>query len=99
MFKKRGILKPITRSDKRTGDEYIRQWIATHATITEAERVAGLCKGNLRIWLHEPFRKLTPDNALRLARAAHCPTEAIQYRDTPIRDLDFWKMFEQAQAS
>ena len=57
--------------------------------------MADLCPNHLHVLLSDPNRKLSPDNALKLALAANMPVEAVLFRWTPIKDLDFWKWLKQ----
>jgi len=81
----------ISRQDDRTGDEFIRQWCEHIGSILAAERAAGLCYNHLHTWLNDPNRNFSPDNAVKVAHAANMPLEALFYRWTPIKDLDFWR--------
>jgi hypothetical protein len=89
-------LNPITRNDARTGDDYLRQWIAFIGNATHAEEAANLCRGHLRVWIYDPNRGFSSEVALKLARASGAPVEALMYRYTPIRDLDFWRFVKAA---
>jgi hypothetical protein len=81
----------IKRTDKRCGDEYIREWAVHCGSVREAERRAGVYRGNLHNWLVEPDRRFNPATTLKIATAAKCPTEALEYRWVPIKDLTMWK--------
>jgi hypothetical protein len=84
----------IRRNDKRCGDAYIRQWAKALGSVREAERQAGVYRGNLHNWLVEPDRRFSPATTLKIAQASNCPTEALEYRWIPIRDLHMWKFLE-----
>jgi hypothetical protein len=84
----------IKRRDKRTGDEFIREWAKSLGSVREAERRAGMYRGNLHNWLVEPDRRFTPLTTMKLAQAASCPTEALENRWVPIKDLHFWSFLE-----
>jgi hypothetical protein len=81
----------IYRTDTRTGDEFMRLWCEHVGSISGAEKLAGFRPNHLHVLLSDPERKLSPDNALKLAIAADMPVEAVLFRWTPIKDLDFWK--------
>ena len=84
-------------TEKRSGDELVRDWVEDMGSIAKAEREAGLTVGNLRVWLHDPDRGLTGDNTRKLARAAGLPTEAVLFRDDPIKSLDIWNWVRHAR--
>jgi len=78
------------RDDPRTGDEFIREWAKHVGSVRAAERLAGMYPTHLHQWLKDPDRRLNPETTLKLSRAAGLPTEALEYRFRPIKDLDFW---------
>jgi hypothetical protein len=86
--------KKVHRRDKRTGDDFIREWAASVGSVREAERRAGMYRGNLHNWLVEPDKRFNSNTTLKLAIAASCPPEALEYRWTPIKDLQMWKYME-----
>ena len=89
--RRRYIAAPSVRANEtRDGDTFVRDYIDHCGTIAEAERKAGLGEGNLRLWLHDPDRRLSADNARKLARAADLPFEAVMFRFDPINSLDCW---------
>jgi len=85
---------PVKRNDKRTGDTFIREWAKGIGSVRAAERQAGLYRGHLHGWLTEPDRRFNPVSTMKLAKAAGCPTEALEYRWTPIKDLHMWEFLE-----
>ncbi len=85
------------RRDKRTGDAFIREWAKHLGSVREAERRAEVYRGTLHNWLSMPEARFVPLVTLKIARAAGCPIEALVYRWTPIKDLDFWKFLEVAK--
>jgi hypothetical protein len=91
-------IKPISRNDSRTGEEYLNEWIASIGNCTKAEDVAGLCRGHFRVWVYDPHRGFSADVALKIAEAANCPIECLMYRNTPIRELHFWRFTEKSAA-
>jgi hypothetical protein len=83
-----------SRTDKRNADEFIRDWADSVGSVLAAERIAGLYRGHLHVYFSDPDRRLNPDTALKLSRAAGIPCEALMFRWTPIKDLDMWKWLE-----
>ncbi len=81
----------VTRKDKRTADEFVRQWCQHVGSVLAAEREAGLYRGHLHAWLSDPGRRMGPDCQRKLSRAASIPIEALQFRFEPIGTLDMWK--------
>ena len=90
-------LKPVKRNDKRCGDTYIREWAKYLGTVRECERQADVYRGTLHNWLVEPDRRFTPTVTLKIAQVAGCPTEALEYRWVPIKDLFMWKFLRAAR--
>ena len=80
----------VRRNDPRTADDFIREWAASLGSVREAGRAAGLSKSHLSTWLDDPNRRMNPNSQLKLARAADIPVEALVFRFTPIKNLDFW---------
>ena len=80
-----------SRTDERTGDEFVRQWCEHLGTIVAAGKVAGLSRTHLHTWLDDPNRRLSWQNTLKLAKAAGLPVEALVDRWTPIKDLYVWR--------
>ena len=91
---KRKALVAITRNDRRTGDEYIRQWCESVGSIIAAGRKAHLFRTHLHVWLDDPDRSFSPVTALKVSRAAKVPVEAVLYRFVPIKDLGMWKFMK-----
>ncbi len=81
----------VRKNDPRTADEFIREWIQHVGSVLAAEKLAELYRGHLHTWLGDPNRRFGPEVQLKISRAAKIPVEALQYRWTPIKDLDFWK--------
>ncbi len=86
----------ITRTEKRCGDEVVRDWVDTFPNVHRAELASGLSKGHLRLWLDDPDRGLMPDYALKLAQSAGVPVEAILFRWRKIHQLDMWRWVKKA---
>jgi hypothetical protein len=84
----------IKRRDNRTADAFIREWAQALGSVREAERRAGMYRGNLHNWLVEPDRRFNPETTMKLAKASDCPSEALENRWVPIKDLHFWKFLE-----
>lgn len=75
----------------------MRDWAKHVGSVREAERRADVYRGTLHNWFVDPEAGLKPEITLKVSRASGCPVEALVYRWTPIKDLDFWKFLEVAK--
>ena len=81
----------ITRTDTRTGDAFLREWCEHIGSIYKAETAADLTSCHLHVWFNDPDRMFAPRTALKIAKVANMPVEALLFRWTMIKDLPFWK--------
>jgi len=75
------------RRERRTGLEFVENWVAEHASKAEAAREMGLDPAHLRIWLLQADRRFDPDTARRVALAVGLPIEALLFKNERICDL------------
>ena len=90
-MRKHVTLRKIKKNDKRTADDFIREWCDHVGGVRAGERLAEVYRGNISVWLHDPDRRFTPDVTRKVSRASGLPCEALMFRWEAIGTLDLWK--------
>ncbi len=79
--------KRILKRDKRTGLEFIRDWVDGFDSQSDAARSVPMKPAHLRIWMWDADRNFGSEVARKLARAIGVPLEVVLFKHERICDV------------